>query len=90
MVAKVLVRILWLSQFGTSGGDSIMIEDKAIYLQTDSNERESERGAEGGREDGGGGRERVRIWPEFLCSGQADAGGLPDAFHAAPGGHLAV
>lgn len=28
--------------------------------------------------------------PEFLCSGRVDAGGLPDAFHAALGGHLAV
>jgi hypothetical protein len=28
------------------------------------------------------------VWPEFhLCPGQADAGGLPDAFHSAPGGH---
>jgi hypothetical protein len=27
--------------------------------------------------------------PELhLCSGQADEGGLPDAFHSAPGGHL--
>jgi hypothetical protein len=24
----------------------------------------------------------------FLCSGQADLGGLPDAFHWAPRGHL--
>jgi hypothetical protein len=37
----------------------------------------------------GGGKEKARIWPEFLlCSGQADAGGLPDAFHYTPGGHL--
>jgi hypothetical protein len=29
------------------------------------------------------------VWPEFLlCSGQVDVGGLPDAFHSAPGGHL--
>jgi hypothetical protein len=28
--------------------------------------------------------------PEFLCSGQADAGGLPDAFHSASGRHLAL
>lgn len=37
-----------------------------------------------------GGRERAHILPEFLCSGQADAGGLPDAFHSASGRHLAV
>jgi hypothetical protein len=24
----------------------------------------------------------------FLCSGQADMGGLPDAFYSALGGHL--
>ena len=29
------------------------------------------------------------VWPEFLlCSGQVEVGGLPDAFHSAPGGHL--
>ena len=39
---------------------------------------------------GTGGRVRARDRPEFLCSGQADTGGLPDAFHSAPGGHLAV
>jgi hypothetical protein len=36
------------------------------------------------------GRERARIWPEFQCSGWADTGGLLDAFHVAPGEHLAV
>jgi hypothetical protein len=36
-----------------------------------------------------GGREEVHVRPEFLlCSGQADMGGLPVAFHSAPGGHL--
>lgn len=31
----------------------------------------------------------AHIGPEFLlCSGQADTGGLPDAFHLALGGHL--
>jgi hypothetical protein len=36
-----------------------------------------------GREGG-----KNHILPEFhLCSGQADVGGLPDAFHSAPGGH---
>jgi hypothetical protein len=30
-----------------------------------------------------GGRETASVWPEFLCSGQAEAGGLPDAFHLA-------
>lgn len=29
------------------------------------------------------GRKRAHVWPEFLCSGQADTGGLLDAFHAA-------
>ena len=30
------------------------------------------------------GRERLRVQPEFLlCSGQADAEGLPDTFHLA-------
>jgi hypothetical protein len=37
-----------------------------------------------------GGKERAHVWPEFLCSGQADSGGLLDAFHVAPSGHLAV
>ena len=32
----------------------------------------------------------VLIPPEFLCSGQVDMGGLPDAFHTALGEHLAV
>ena len=38
---------------------------------------------------GKGGR-KACTWPEFLLySGQvADAGGLPDTFHLAPGGHL--
>ena len=36
------------------------------------------------------GRKICHVRPEFLCSGQAEAGGLPDAFHLAPGGHLAV
>jgi hypothetical protein len=31
--------------------------------------------------------ESAHVPPEFLCSGQADVGGLPDAF---PGGHLVV
>jgi hypothetical protein len=42
---------------------------------------------------GRGGRVRAYVWPEFLCSEQADTGGLPDktdAFHLAPGGHLAM
>ena len=39
---------------------------------------------------GRGERERAHLPPEFLCSGQAFVGGLVDAFHAAPGGHLAV
>ena len=30
--------------------------------------------------------ERTHVLPEFQCSGQADAGGLPHAFHAAPSG----
>ena len=30
-----------------------------------------------------GGRERAHVQPEFLCSGQVDAGGLLDAFHSA-------
>jgi hypothetical protein len=34
--------------------------------------------------------ERTRVPPEFRCSGQADEGGLPHAFHTAPGGCLAV
>jgi hypothetical protein len=34
--------------------------------------------------------ESARVHPEFLCSGRADAGGLPDAFHAALSGHLVV
>jgi hypothetical protein len=45
-----------------------------------------------GNKEGVGERGEGRIahvWPEFLlCSGQAEAGGLPDAFHSAPGGHL--
>ena len=32
-----------------------------------------------------GGEERAHVWPEFLCSGQADSGGLWDAFHLVPG-----
>ena len=37
----------------------------------------------------GGGREPASC--QNSCAlGQADAGGLPDAFHMAPGGHLAV
>lgn len=45
-----------------------------------------------GAEDVGeeGGKERACIRPEFLCSGQVDAGQLPDTFHVVPGGHLAV
>jgi hypothetical protein len=35
------------------------------------------------------GRKKSLSRPEFrLCSGQADAGGLSDAFHLALGGHL--
>jgi hypothetical protein len=34
--------------------------------------------------------ERARVPLEFWCSGRVDRGGLPDAFHVAPGGHLAV
>jgi hypothetical protein len=48
-------------------------------------------GMGGGR--GRGGRERAHVLPEFLCSGQADSGGLPDIFYVAPGwgeGLLAV
>ena len=46
-----------------------------------------------GTKKGKEGKERERriahVWPEFhLCSGQADMGGLPDAFHSVPGGHL--
>jgi hypothetical protein len=37
-----------------------------------------------GRERGG--REKAHVWPELLCSGQTDAGGLPGAFHLAQGG----
>jgi hypothetical protein len=38
----------------------------------------------------GGGR-IAHVLPDFhLCSGQADVGGLPDAFHSAPGGHLSL
>lgn len=39
---------------------------------------------------GKGKRDRTHILPEFLCSGQADGGGLPDTFHSALGGNLAV
>jgi hypothetical protein len=36
-----------------------------------------------------GKRRRAHVWPEFLlCSGQADVGRLPEAFHSALGGHL--
>jgi hypothetical protein len=41
----------------------------------------------GVREKRGG---RAHFRPEFLCSGQADVGGLPDTFHVVLGGHLAV
>ena len=34
--------------------------------------------------------ERTRILPEFQCSWWADVGGLPNGFHTAPGGCLAV
>jgi hypothetical protein len=34
--------------------------------------------------------ENAHIWPEFWCSGRVYTGGLPDAFHKAPGGHLSV
>ena len=35
--------------------------------------------------EGGG---RTQVLPEFhLCSGQAEMGGLPDAFHSAPSGY---
>ena len=35
------------------------------------------------------GRKKARVRTEFLlCSGLQDEGGLPDAFHLAPGGHL--
>jgi hypothetical protein len=38
---------------------------------------------------GGVGGEIAHVQSEFLlCSGQADAGGLPDTFYLAPGGHL--
>ena len=37
-----------------------------------------------------GKRKSSHVLPEFLCSGQADSGGLLDAFHSALGGHLAV
>ena len=36
------------------------------------------------------GRERAFVQPQFLCSEKAGTGGLLDAFHMAPGGHLAV
>jgi hypothetical protein len=39
---------------------------------------------------GRGGRKRATVWPEFLCSGQADMKGLLDTFHLAQGGYLAV
>ena len=33
----------------------------------------------------------AQVQPEFvLCSGQADDGGLPEAFQSAPGGHLSL
>ena len=37
---------------------------------------------------GGGeeGREKACVRPKLLCSGQADAGGLPDIFHSVPVG----
>ena len=45
-------------------------------------------GGGGGEPLGKGGREKeTHVRPEFLCSGQANAGGLPDAFHSALGGH---
>lgn len=34
--------------------------------------------------------ESAQVLPEFRCSGQVNVGGLLDAFHLAPGGHLAV
>jgi hypothetical protein len=34
--------------------------------------------------------ESSHVLLEFQCSGMMDVGGLPDAFHAALGGHLAV
>jgi hypothetical protein len=34
--------------------------------------------------------EKTCVLPEFWCSGRADVGGLPHAFHVAPGGCLAV
>ena len=34
--------------------------------------------------------EKTLIPPDFWCSGRADSGGLLHAFHAAPGGCLAV
>jgi hypothetical protein len=38
-----------------------------------------------------GGWKIAHIKPEFLlCSGQAEAEGLPDAFHSARGGHLSL
>ena len=44
-------------------------------------------GTEGGQGKEGEGR-IAHVWPEFLlCSGQADLGGLPDAFHSDPGGN---
>ena len=45
-------------------------------------------GTKGGQGKEGEGR-IAHVQPEFLlCSGQADAGGLPDTFHSALGGHL--
>jgi hypothetical protein len=37
-----------------------------------------------------GNTETPHIQPEFLCSGQADVGGLQDAFLLVLGGHLGV
>jgi hypothetical protein len=56
---------------------SFSLFSKLIWLQV---------GTKKGAEGRGGGRNHDQ--PEFhLCSGQADAGRLPEAFHSAPGGH---
>jgi hypothetical protein len=48
-----------------------------------------QRGAQGGPGRSGGGK-ICHVWPEFLCSGQADVGRLPGAFHTALGGNLSL
>jgi hypothetical protein len=46
-------------------------------------------GSMGGTGEVGEGEDMAHVWPEFLCSGQADAGigGLSVAFHSALGRH---